>query len=445
MSLARPRRPARASAAALLAVCAAGCAATAHTRAAGLDVRADRRVAVLPFTARHDGDHPSAVPLALLVDSLPLVSDPSGAAERGPEVLRARVHAELGARTGFELVPLPAIDAGLRAAGLDVASVGSLDGPGRAAAARRLGEATGADTLLFGEVTAWGREFWGLQSHVTVGVALELRDAATGAVLFSSEAEDTAHSGVSQLPLPIVTDPLEVPAWVLLELLRGLSTTTFVRLADDVAALAVGGLSTEADPAPPRVELAAGSSAPDEPLVVVARGTPGSLGAFRVGAGPWIPMAECSPGTYRGSVARPRGQPEHVVARLVAEGGGRDEVQVLGELLAASPQPPRAARRPERGSRLVRLTARGVVPDRVILERGSDLVLLNEREDGPVAVVLGRGDPRREAGGTPALTPVPLGPGEALVVPCEVPGEHALDVRPAAGRPAAVLVVVAPR
>jgi hypothetical protein len=122
---------------------------------------------------------------------------------------------------------------------------------------------------------------------------------------------------------------------------------------------------------------------------------------------------------------------------------------VLGTLLAAtlaacsapSPQAPSAARTPERGSSLVRLTARGVVPDRVVLARGSDLVLLNEREDGPVAVALGRGDPRR-GGGAPALTPLPLGPGEALVVPCDVPGEYALDVHPAAGRPAAVLVVV---
>jgi hypothetical protein len=336
------RWPARAAAAALLAVCAAGCAATVHTRAAGLDARTDRRVAVLPFTARHDGDHPTAVPLALLVDSLPLLNEPSASVERGPELLRARVHAELDARTGFELVPLPAIDAGLAAAGLGVASVGSLDGLGRAAAARRLGEATGADALLFGDVTAWGREFWGLQSHATVGVSLELRDAATGAVLFSSEAEDTAHSGLSQLPLPIATDPLEVPAWVLLELIRGLSTTTFVRLADDVAALAVGGLwtTTEADPAPPRVDLAAASSPPGEPLVVVARGTPGALGAFRVGAGPWVPMAECSPGTYRGSVvARSPGRPEHLAVRLVAEGGGTDEVRLPWAAVAARTPP----------------------------------------------------------------------------------------------------------
>ena len=162
------------------------------------------------------------------------------------------------------------------------------------------------------------------------------------AVLFSSEAEDTAHSGLSQLPLPIVTDPLEVPAWVLLELIRGLSTTTFVRLADDVAALAVGGLSTttEADPAPPRVDLAAASSPPGEPLVVVARGTPGALGAFRVGTGPWVPMAECSPGTYRGSlVARSPGRPEHLAVRLVAEGGGTDEVRLPWAAVAARTPP----------------------------------------------------------------------------------------------------------
>lgn len=447
MSLGRPRG---ASALALLAsglvvALAPGCAGVTHARAPGLDARVDRRVAVLPFAARHDGDHPGAVPLALLVDALPLLHEPSAAAERGPERLRARVHAELEARTGFELVPLPAIDAGLAAAGLDVASVGSLDGPGRARAARRLGEATGADALLFGVVTAWGREFWGLQAHATVGVALELRDAATGEVLFVSEAEDTAHSGVSQLPLPIVTDPLEVPAWLLLELLRGLSTSMFLRLADDVAALAVEGLSAHPEDddgpaAPPRVELAAASLDPAGPLVVVARGTPGALAAFRVAAGGWIPMAECAPGTYRGSLlGGPRG--DRVAVRLLGEGGGADEVGLPG-----SGEPPGAPGRVlARGARLVLLTPRGPVPAEVAVPRGDDLVLLDERLDGPVAVVLARGDPRREAGGGPALTPVPLGPGELLVVPCDVPGACALEVHAAAGPPADVRVVVAPR
>ncbi len=126
---------------------------------------------------------------------------------------------------------------------------------------------------------------------------------------------------------------------------------------------------------------------------------------------------------------------------------------VLAALLAAllpgcsapAPRPRGPARAPGRGSRLVRVTARGLVPDRVVLARGGDLVLLNEREDGPVAVTLGGSDPRGAADGAPPLTPVPLGPGEALVVPCEVPGEHALHVHPAAGPPAALRVVVEPR
>jgi hypothetical protein len=298
----------------------------------------DRRVAVLPFADRHEGDHPSAVPLAILVDALPILGDPSAAADQGASILRARVHAELAARTRFELVPLPAVDTGLAAAGFDAAALHSLDAPGRAAA-RRLGEATGADTLVFGDVTAWRREFWGLQSHATVGLALELRDAATGARLFSAEGEDTEHSGLSQVPLPLATEPLEVPAWVFLELLRGLSNSVFLRLADDVAALSVGGLSSlpadGADATVPFIDQvavsAAGPLATGDLLVVVARGTPGALAAFRVGPGGWITMAECAAGTYRGSaVTPPTGWPAgRIVVRLLGEAHA-DEVELLG-------------------------------------------------------------------------------------------------------------------
>lgn len=312
-----------------LVALAVGCASSHGERAPDLDPRAGRRLAVLPFADRHTGDHPTAYALTWVADGLPFLADDAVAAARGAAVMREKVQGELRRRTRFDLVPLPAVDAALEGAGLDPAALGPDE---RAAAARALGPRVGADLVVFGEVTEWSREFWLVQSHATVAFSLEVRDAATGEVVYTGGAEDTTHSGLSQVPLPLATDLFEVPVWIVIELVRGLSAANFNRLSDDVAAAALDALAPTIDQlteaAPPRLDLVAHSAAgplrAGDDLVVVARGEPGARASFRVGPGPWAPMIETAPGSYRGAlVVSPghRWQGERVEVRLVGEAG----------------------------------------------------------------------------------------------------------------------------
>ena len=142
------------------------------------------------------------------------------------------------------------------------------------------------------------------------GGSLELRDTVTGGVLFRSEVRDVARSGLSQVPIPIATDPIEAGVYALLEPIRGLSTGSFARLSDDVARVAIDGLAptagARAGARPPELRIAAHSAeaplAPGDSLDVIALGDPGALATFTVGDGPPVPMIETSPGTYRGSL-----------------------------------------------------------------------------------------------------------------------------------------------
>ncbi|MBX3467341.1 MAG: hypothetical protein KF878_10660 [Planctomycetes bacterium] len=328
-----------------LVVALAGCASSHGERAPALDPRADRRVALLPFADRHTGDHPTAYALAWVADGLPFLADEALAASRAAAVMREKVQGELRRRTRFDLLPLPAVDAALDGAGFDPVALAPGD---RAAAARALGRRVGADLVVFGDVTEWSREFWLVQSHATVAFSLEVRDAATGEVVYTGGAEDTAHSGLSQVPLPLATEFLEVPVWILIELVRGLSAANFNRLSDDVAAAALDALAPTIDQlteaAPPRLDLVAHSAAgplrAGDDLVVVARGEPGARASFRVGRGRWSPMTETAPGSYRGALVVSPGHRwlgEPVEVRLVGP-AGRGATRALARPTVTSAQ-----------------------------------------------------------------------------------------------------------
>jgi hypothetical protein len=284
----------------------AGCASHAMELAPGFDPRAPRRVAVLPFCDDSTGDGASAVPLALLLDEAPVLSDESLEAARAAQVMRVKVHQALG-RTALEVVPLTVIDTLAAHHRLDVAA--TYDGD-REAAARRLGEALGADAVLFGTVTEWSRDYYGLETHLAAGLELELRDTISGAVLFTGRARDVERIGLSQLSIPIATTPVEAGVYLALDPILGLANTGFGRLSDVVSGQAIEGLAPSAEaraaaPAPTLRVVAHSADRPLEPgdsLVVIALGDPGARATFAVGDLPEVPMAEVAPGTYRGEV-----------------------------------------------------------------------------------------------------------------------------------------------
>jgi len=71
--------------------------------------------------------------------------------------------------------------------------------------------ALGADLLLRGTVTKWGRTYLAVQSWVKAGLALELLDGASGEVIWSDERRGTRQSGILKGPTgykSIVTAPI---------------------------------------------------------------------------------------------------------------------------------------------------------------------------------------------------------------------------------------------
>lgn len=296
----------RAALAAALALLTQGCAAHTMELAPGFDPRSPRRVAVLPFCDHSKGDDFVAVPIAALLDRAPVLGDENLEAAKAAQVMRIKVHHALG-RTALEVVSLHVVDSLAAHHGLDVPATYEGD---REAAARRLGEALGADAVLFGTVTEWDRSYYGVETHLAAGLELELRDTTSGAVLFTGRARDVERVGVSQVSIPIGTTPIEAGVYLALDPILALANTSFGRLSDEVARTSIEGLAPTAEargaaPAPTLRVVAHSADAPLAPgdsLVVMALGDPGMRATFRIGDLPEVPMPEMAPGTYRGEV-----------------------------------------------------------------------------------------------------------------------------------------------
>lgn len=124
---------------------------------------------------------------------LPL--DPMG--KRGAEKaawLRAQLAANLQAGP-FGVIELQQVDAALR-------KLGWTEGqplPGNVPP-DELAQALGADAVLRGSVTSWGRSYWVVQSWVTAGLALELVDGRSGDVVWSASRKNRRHAGLLKGP-----------------------------------------------------------------------------------------------------------------------------------------------------------------------------------------------------------------------------------------------------
>lgn len=76
---------------------------------------------------------------------------------------------------------------------------------------QKLGEALGADALLYGNVTKWSKFYAIIHSTLTVGLKLKLVDARTGELLWAGEQLDREFEGVLKIPtgiISIITGPL---------------------------------------------------------------------------------------------------------------------------------------------------------------------------------------------------------------------------------------------
>jgi hypothetical protein len=290
-----------------------GCSSAQHRRAEGFDPRVPLRVAVLPFIDRAEGDNLASKPLALFLDLLPVLSDDALTREHAATIFREKFQGNLH-RTHLDVVDLHVVDSLLLHRKLDVPPMYEQD---RAAAARQLGDALGADAVLFGTVTEWDRDYYLVESIVRAGLEVELRDTVTGGLLFDAQVHDVETSGISKLP--VAYSPDGAIQAVLVESFKGLRNTLFITLTDDIARQIVEGLAAPAEERAlgraPEVYFVAHSAqgrlAAGDELVVVAIGTADARATFQIGDGPPVPMNESCPAPHRAARDAPAARLDH--------------------------------------------------------------------------------------------------------------------------------------
>ncbi|MGE3173028.1 MAG: GNA1162 family protein [Planctomycetota bacterium] len=246
------------------------------------------RVAVMPFAVSAPAEGFLASSLAP-VGELFALEGGAGLPDRSMlgAVLRGDVVTWLQ-QGPFDVVEPWVTDTQLAHAGLDHAAM--VD-PARAADVAALLQ---VDGVLYGDVTRWNRSYYVVQSTAEVGLRLELRDAGTAAVLFSTTRAESIGSGVTGGPTGFVSAATEPVAG-----LRGSHLRDLTRSVARNAAIDLGGGTLGNDPSPlaPRLSFVAvarrhpGAFAVGERVDVVAVGTAGcevrfDLGSLRTG----VPM-----------------------------------------------------------------------------------------------------------------------------------------------------------
>jgi len=130
-------------------------------------------------------------PLKLAI--LPLEGEQEGA-----RFFREALHVSL-MDTRLDLIERFLVDGTLEKNGWNNGSHLLLDLP-----PQKLGEALGADVLLYGKVTKWNKLYAILYSTVTTGLELKLVDARTGELLWKCEQLDREYEGLMKLPMGMV-------------------------------------------------------------------------------------------------------------------------------------------------------------------------------------------------------------------------------------------------
>ena len=225
----------------VVAAVLAGCGSVETQRSEALDVRVPLRVAVLPFRDVASGTPLWSVPFAAGLDLAPVLSDDRLTREFAATIFREKVQGNLR-QTHFQVLNLAVVDSLLERHEVDL--VAAYEAP-REEVSRRLGALLGADAVVFGDVLAWDREYYLVESVVTAGVGVELRETDDGALLFASSVTDSESSGISKLP--IVYSPDGAAQAVLGESLKGLRNTLFIALTDDVSRALVEELAPPAE------------------------------------------------------------------------------------------------------------------------------------------------------------------------------------------------------
>ena len=259
------------------------------------------RVVVLPFVELDEHGKINAQSPDLLVDRVNLVSSRLEASPA--EIVKQMVEANLE-RTALEILPAGVVQGELIHHGL-TQDDGSLDlarlySVPPSEICRHL---ISCDAVLYGYVTKWKRDYFGLQAVNTVGLRLTLVTRDDQKVIFQVESEDSDSRGLSKGPTGIsnlVIEPVRgLDNEIILDLARRLVTKSLLPLAvtqqpgylkSPVPAI-FGAAHDQAD----------GVLQSGEHLVVLMFGTPYRKASFSIGRFVEnIPMFEVEPSQYVG-------------------------------------------------------------------------------------------------------------------------------------------------
>jgi len=69
----------------------------------------------------------------------------------------------------------------------------------------QIAKALGVDGVLYGDVTAWNRSYYGVESYLTAGLSLRLVDGASGRTLFEGSHTEQIAAGVTGGPTAVVS------------------------------------------------------------------------------------------------------------------------------------------------------------------------------------------------------------------------------------------------
>lgn len=136
--------------------------------------------------------------------------------------LRRDLAAHLERDDSFEVLELGQVDAALRALGWTQGQ--PLPAP---FSLPELAKTVGADAVVRGAVTKWGRSYWVVESWVSAAMRLELVDTQTGNVVWSAEEKNSRTAGILKGPTGYKS--------VAMAPLSGLKRSHLERVADDLA------------------------------------------------------------------------------------------------------------------------------------------------------------------------------------------------------------------
>ncbi len=239
------------------------------------------RVAVLPFAYENGQGEMVDLKPDLLIDNISVVS--SKLEDAPANYVRKLVFSGLE-KTGMDLIPPPVVESAFHHHGLsnklvlDVKRIYS-------AKPQDLGDMVDADAVLYGRITNWSRNYYGIQTVNTVGLNLQLVSTKTGKDLFVADAVDNDSRGISKGPT----------GWssLIIEPVSGLDNQIIVDLARNMVNKMLEPLYVKNRPefltsVPPSVyasshDCSDGIVHPGGHLTVVLLGSPKKLATFSIG------------------------------------------------------------------------------------------------------------------------------------------------------------------